>query len=67
MVANQLGVQETLDAEVLGLRVRSVERTLDKFTYVHQPRRQRPSINALDRENSREKGRPPRTLVIRDD
>ena len=38
MVANQLGVQETLDAEVLGLRVRSVERTPDKFTYVHQPK-----------------------------
>ena len=54
MVANQLGVQETLDAEVLGLRVRSVERTLDKFTYVQQPR-DLPSTT-LDRENSREKG-----------
>ena len=54
MVANQLGVQETLDAEVLGLRVRSAERTLDKFTYVHQPR-DLPSTT-LDRENSREKG-----------
>ena len=54
MVANQLGVQETLDAEVLGLRVRSVERTLDKFTYVHQPR-DLPSTTP-DRENSREKG-----------
>ena len=53
MVANQLGVQETLDAEVLGLRVRSVERTLE-FTYVHQPR-DLPSTT-LDRENSREKG-----------
>ena len=38
----------------LGSALYTVERTLDKFTYVHQPR-DLPSTT-LDRENSREKG-----------